>query len=254
MRPSRSIDRVDRVARRARHLADDRPLLPDEPVEERRLADVRAPEDRDADRLVARPARRRAARQPLEDLVEQVADVRAVQPRDRDRLAEAEPVQLERERLLRGIVDLVREQQHRLLRPRGAARRAPRRPASRRRARRRRTARGRRRRSPPAPARAICVVMWSRSARSTPPVSISRNSSPFHSQTSSLRSRVVPCVACTTAAREPVSRLISVDLPTFGKPTIATVPFSSLAVLTAAARGRAAVRAGARRRASRRAR
>ena len=47
---------------------------------------------------------------------------------------------------------------------------------------------------------------------------------PLHSQTISLRSRVTPGVSCTTAARVPVSRLTSVDLPAFGKPTIATVP------------------------------
>ena len=63
---------------------------------------------------------------------------------------------------------------------------------------------------------------------STPPVSISRNCSPFHSAISSLRSRVVPWVSCTTAWRVEVSRLISVDLPTLGKPTIATVPCSSI--------------------------
>ena len=53
-------------------------------------------------------------------------------------------------------------------------------------------------------------------ATSTPPVSMSRNCFPAHSQTSSLRSRVVPLVSWTTAARLEVSRLISVDLPTFG--------------------------------------
>ena len=47
---------------------------------------------------------------------------------------------------------------------------------------------------------------------------------PFQSARSSLRSRVTPGVSCTTAARVWVSRLTSVDLPTFGKPTIATVP------------------------------
>ena len=52
---------------------------------------------------------------------------------------------------------------------------------------------------------------------------------PFQSQRSSLRSRVTPAVSCTTAARLCVSRLTSVDFPTFGKPTIATVP----ALLTA---------------------
>ena len=51
-----------------------------------------------------------------------------------------------------------------------------------------------------------------------------RNHVPVHSQSSSLRSRVTPGVSWTTAARLCVSRLISVDLPTFGKPTIATVP------------------------------
>jgi len=58
-------------------------------------------------------------------------------------------------------------------------------------------------------------------------VSISRNRLPFHSQTSSFRSRVTPGVSCTTAARDSVRRLTSVDLPTFGKPTIATVPNKS---------------------------
>jgi hypothetical protein len=62
---------------------------------------------------------------------------------------------------------------------------------------------------------------------STPPVSISRNSVPAHSQTSSFRSRVTPGVSWTTAARVPVRRLTSVDLPTFGKPTTATVPAKS---------------------------
>ncbi len=52
MRSSRLHDGVDRVARRARHLVDDRALLADELVVERRLADVRAAEDRDANRVV----------------------------------------------------------------------------------------------------------------------------------------------------------------------------------------------------------
>ena len=53
---------------------------------------------------------------------------------------------------------------------------------------------------------------------------MSRNWTPFQSQRSSLRSRVTPGVSWTTAWRDSVRRLISVDLPTFGKPTIATVP------------------------------
>ena len=52
----------------------------------------------------------------VDDLVEQVAGAVAVQAGDRNRVAEAEPVQLERERLLLRVVDLVREHEHRLLR------------------------------------------------------------------------------------------------------------------------------------------
>ena len=48
------------------------------------------------------------------DVVEQVAATGSVQPGDRDRVAQPEPVQLERERLLGRIVDLVREHDHRL--------------------------------------------------------------------------------------------------------------------------------------------
>ena len=43
-----------------------------------------------------------------------------------------------------------------------------------------------------------------------------------------LRSRVTPGVSWTTAARDSVRRLTRVDLPTFGKPTIATVPATSV--------------------------
>ena len=50
-----------------------------------------------------------------------------------------------------------------------------------------------------------------------------------------MRSRVTPGVSCTTAARLWVSRLISVDLPTFGKPTIATVPAISRGASTSSA-------------------
>src|SRR6476469_3674308 len=71
------------------------------------------------------------------------------------------------------------------------------------------------------------IGVWS--AISTPPVSISRKRLPFQSATTSLRSRVTPGVSCTTAARDSLSRLTSVDLPTFGKPTTATVPASSSA-------------------------
>ena len=73
-----------------------------------------------------------------------------------------------------------------------------------------------------------CSAMWRPngpvSASSTPPVSTSLKVTPFQSASSSLRSRVTPAVSWTTAARVWVSRLTSVDFPTFGNPTIATVP------------------------------
>ena len=144
--------RVDRVARRAGHLGDDRPLLAEQLVQQARLADVRPAEDRDADRLVADRGLGGAG-QRRDDRVEQVAGAVAVQRGERDRVAEPEPVELERVHVAARVVDLVREQEHRLVRAaqdRGQLLVAGRdaRPA-----RRRRRGRGRPRRSPPAPAR-----------------------------------------------------------------------------------------------------
>ena len=120
--------RVDRVARRARDLRDDHPLAADEPVEERRLAHVRAAEDRDADRLG--PDRDLArARQARDDLVEQVAGAVTVEPRERPRVAEAEPVEDRRVAVAARVVDLVGEHDHRPLGGAKDRRRAPRRRA-----------------------------------------------------------------------------------------------------------------------------
>ena len=49
--------RVDRVARRAGDLRHDEPLLAEQPVDERRLADVRPADHRDAERGFLSPAR-----------------------------------------------------------------------------------------------------------------------------------------------------------------------------------------------------
>ncbi len=49
-----------------------------------------------------------------------------------------------------------------------------------------------------------------------PPVSMSAKVRPFHSHGISLRSRVMPARSWTTAWRDPVRRLTSDDLPTFG--------------------------------------
>ena len=53
MRPALGLhDGVDGVARRAGHVVHDRALLADELIEQRRLADVGSPHDRDAQRAV----------------------------------------------------------------------------------------------------------------------------------------------------------------------------------------------------------
>ena len=104
---------VDRVAGRARLLRDDHPLLAEQRVEQARLADVRPPEDRDADRLLPRLGRP-APGQSRDDRVQQVARAVAVDRRDRDRVAEPEPVELERLGLAARFVDLVRDQEDRL--------------------------------------------------------------------------------------------------------------------------------------------
>ena len=69
------------------------------------------------------------------------------------------------------------------------------------------------------PARAcsrIELASGSSSRTSMPPVSTSVKRRPFHSHGRSLRSRVTPGRAWTTASRDPVRRLMSEDLPTFG--------------------------------------
>src|SRR5439155_761590 len=59
-----------------------------------------------------RPA---AARQPRDDRVEQIAGAVAVSRRERKRIAQSEPVELERQCVLIGIVNLVRDQHYRLV-------------------------------------------------------------------------------------------------------------------------------------------
>ena len=115
MRSSFSQDRVDRVAGRAGHVGDDHPLLPEQRVQERRLADVRPAEDRDPDRLVA-GLRLPLPGQQLDDPVEQVAGAVAVQRRERERVAEPELVELDGVEIAARVVDLVRQHEHRLLR------------------------------------------------------------------------------------------------------------------------------------------
>ena len=59
--------------------------------------------------------------------------------------------------------------------------------------------------------------------KSSPPVSTSVNSTPFQTVSVYSRSRVVPGWSSTMASRWPMMRLKSVDLPTLGRPTMATI-------------------------------
>src|SRR5690606_24479481 len=75
-------------------------------------------------------------------------------------------------------------------------------------------------------ARSACAAMDAAmplASGSQPPVSTTWNVRPFHSPSYATRSRVTPGTSCTTASRRPMIRLTSVDLPTFGLPTTATV-------------------------------
>src|SRR3990172_5912482 len=77
----------------------------------------------------------------------------------------------------------------------------------------------------PPPAASACPLMSAvRPPRrdSHPPVSTTRNGMPVHSARNSRRSRVTPGFSCTTAARRFRNRLTNVDLPTLGRPTMAT--------------------------------
>ena len=108
-------DRVHGVARRPGHVADDRPLFFQQPVHQRRLADVRAPDDRHLG-LRLRGRRRRLVLQfgePRDDLVEQVADALAVLRRNLDDRLEPEGVELDRPTASVPIVRLVDRDQHR---------------------------------------------------------------------------------------------------------------------------------------------
>ncbi len=101
LRPSRSstVSIASRVV--PGQLGDDRPLVADQRVEERRLADVRAPEDRDADRLVADlAARARRCRSSRATISSSRSPVPwPCIPESGDRVAEPEAVELERARL-----------------------------------------------------------------------------------------------------------------------------------------------------------
>ena len=132
--PSGRLDHgVDGVAGGAGQVVDDRALVADQPVEQRRLADVGPPDEGHpracgavgpsaASAALLRPARRSSwhRRAAGDHLVEQVARPPTVQGADRPRVAEAERDELPGVGLPAGVVDLVDHQAHRAGRPAGA--------------------------------------------------------------------------------------------------------------------------------------
>src|SRR5260221_137206 len=66
-------------------------------------------------------------------------------------------------------------------------------------------------------------VRLSTSVMPMPPVSVNSKNRPSASTTVSSRSRVTPAVGSTMAMRRPASQLNSDDLPTLGRPTMATL-------------------------------
>ena len=124
-------------------------------VDERGLADVRPADHRDPRRarpLIVGASGRRPLGAARDEPVEQVAGAEAVGGRDGQRLAEPERVELGRQRLVAGLVDLVGDDDHRQRRRGAGSRRPRRRPGAGR--------RGRRRTSATASASAIASRAW----------------------------------------------------------------------------------------------
>ena len=139
LRPSTSKRQVDRVARGARDVGDDHALVAERPVDQRRLADVRAPDHRQAHgrprppRARPRAAARRArsSRSPVPR--PWAAETAIGSPRPRRWNSAASGTSCDG-------VDLVRREDHRQLRSGAAGRPSPRRRGARRPWRRRRAA------------------------------------------------------------------------------------------------------------------
>src|SRR4051794_10411192 len=104
---------VDRVARRARDLGDDHALAAQEAVDQRRLADVRATDDREADDVVVLLLGL-ALGEHVDDPVQQVPGPEPLGGGDRLRIAEPEAVEVGGQRHVADVVDLVGGEDDRL--------------------------------------------------------------------------------------------------------------------------------------------
>ena len=121
-------DRVDGVTGRPRHVVNDDPLGPDQPVEKRRLADVRAPDDRHRGDdgglpgagvdvrnflpLVSESGDRFPDGEPRHDDVEEVPDTASVEGRNGHRVPQSEAREFPGVLLACGGVHLVRDDEH----------------------------------------------------------------------------------------------------------------------------------------------
>ena len=106
---------VDRVARRARLVEGDDPLLAEQRVHQRRLADVRAADDRDLDPAVgvALLLAGRVGGHQRQRVLDHRLHVVAVRRRDRMRLAQPQLVEIGGRALGRQALGLVHRQHHR---------------------------------------------------------------------------------------------------------------------------------------------
>ena len=103
--------RIDRIPRCAGTFIDNHPLLAQQPIHNRGLADIGPSQDRDADcRIVL--VRRRPMRDPANDLIEEIPQATAFHRRHADRNpTQAEGGKLRRRRLHPLRINLVRDEQ-----------------------------------------------------------------------------------------------------------------------------------------------
>ena len=220
-------ERVDAVPGRPRHVADDRALFAQQPIEQRGLPHVRAADDGHRNLFRFSLGHRLGTRrQPLHDVVQQIARPFAVLRGNLDDGFEAQPVELGGPVLRSPVVGLVDGDEHRNVRSaEGVGDLLV------------------------AGDQAIAAIYHEDNdirllerlsaldddelvervlACPEEPAGIDqRKRVPSHSVGWAFVSRVVPAMAVTIAFREPVMRLNSVDLPTFGRPTRTTVGVSA---------------------------
>ena len=207
-------------------VGDDHPRTAEDGVHQRRLADVRAGPGwpRRSRRRRRRPGGRRPRPRPAARRSRRAA--RRCRGRGgprRDRLAQPEPMQLERRRLVGGVVDLVGDDDHRPVRAAQDLRDL---------------LVARSQAGAGVDHRGDDVGLLDRHPRLGGHLGLHRRvvadvdaarvdedeRPPAPLAHASLRSRVTPGCSSTTAWRDDVSRFTRVDLPAFGNPTTATTP------------------------------